>query len=476
MLRDNQTNSAMPSQSRTLEVQSADTARGRHETGLDGHKASAVQHGRESRTRVSGGVQRVFVLDEQGNPLMPCLPSRAKELLKKGRAVAVHTSPFVIRLNDRIGGDVQPVYLGVDPGSKFTGMAITRDAAGVRHVLFKLEIGHRSSAIRKALQQRASYRRGRRSRNLRYRAPRFSNRTKPKGWLAPSLRSRVQHVESWARRVQRWTPVTTVALEMVSFDTQLTQDAEMSGVGYQYGTLAGYEVREYLLAKFGRQCAYCDARDGPLNVDHVLARIRGGSDRVSNLVLACISCNQAKDSRLLQEFCPARAAEIMARAKAPMRDAAAVNSTRFATHAALLSLGVPVECSTGGRTKWNRHTHGIPKTHALDAACVGVLKAVRNWGGRTLVVQAAGRGSHQRTAPDKFGFPRLIYSRNKRAYGFATGDLVRAIVPIGKSAGIHIGRVSIRARGSFRVGAHGDINHRYCTLLQRQDGYAHSSV
>jgi 5-methylcytosine-specific restriction endonuclease McrA len=475
--KENQTNSEMPSQSRTLEVQSADTARGRHETGLNGRKASAAQPGRERRTRASGGVQHVFVLDGRGNPLMPTKPSRARELLNKSRAVAVRTSPFVIRLKDRLIEDsvVQPIRLGVDPGSKTTGMAISIEAEGVRHVLFKLEVGHRSAVIHKKMQQRAAYRRRRRSANLRYRAPRFNNRTKPKGWLAPSLRSRVQHVESWARRLQRWAPILAIDLELVRFDTQLMQDAEVSGVGYQHGTLVGYEVREYLLAKFGRRCVYCDSWDVPLNIDHVLARTRGGTDRVSNLVLACIPCNQRKDSQRIEDFCPARASQVLARAKAPLHDAAAVNSTRFATRAVLLRLGVPVDCSTGGRTKFNRHEYGIPKTHALDAACVGVVAGVRGWGGQTLSVQATGRGSHQRTRTDAFGFPRLLCPRSKRVHGFATGDLVRADVPKGKHAGVHVGRVAVRSTGSFRVGSHDGINHKHCTIVQRQDGYTHAS-
>lgn len=418
----------------------------------------------------------MFVLDRRGNPLMPCHPARARELLRKGRAVVTRHSPFTIRLKDRDGGETQPVRLGVDPGSKTTGMALTRTDGGTRTVITLLEVTHRSAEIHKRMGQRAGYRRRRRSANLRYRAPRFLNRTKPKGWLAPSLRSRVQHIETWARRLQRWCPISAIDLELVRFDTQALQNPEVSGTEYQQGTLAGYEVKEYLLEKWHRKCAYCDAENVPLNIDHVIPRSRGGSHRVSNLALACIPCNRAKGSLPVREFVtdPARLAKILRQAKAPLRDAAAVNSTRFAVLTALRGLGIPVECWSGGRTKWNRRRTGTPKTHALDAACCGELDTLTGIAAGTCAVKAMGRGTHQRTRTDTCGFPRLRLPRIKRIRGFATGDLVRAAVPRGQHAGTHTGRVAIRTAGSFRVGRRDGINHRYCTILQRSDGYEYA--
>jgi 5-methylcytosine-specific restriction endonuclease McrA len=464
-----------------LECAPADTP-GQARNGAQTRKQTGVRHGREGRSRKAAvtpargakGVQRVFVLDRRGNPLMPCHPARARELLGKGRAAVVRYSPFVIRLKDRAGGQTQPVRLGVDAGSKTTGMALSRDDGGMRHVVFRLQITHRSAEIRKRMLQRAGYRRRRRSANLRYRAPRFSNRGRPEGWLAPSLRSRVQHTQSWAGRIQKWCPVAVADLELARFDTQLMQDPEVSGTGYQQGTLAGYEVREYLLAKFGHKCSYCGAENVPLNIDHIVPRSRGGSDRITNLTLACIPCNQAKGNRDVREFCPGRAEAILAHAKVPLRDAAAMNSTRFAVLAALRSPGLPVECSTGGRTKFNRHAHDIPKEHDLDAACVGVMTGITSWDGPVLVVKATGRGSHQRTRTDAYGFPRLRLSRSRRVHGFGTGDLVAASVPAGKHAGHHVGRVAVRAAGRFRVGTRDPIHYRHCVLLQHADGYEHS--
>src|SRR5690606_36467073 len=133
--------------------------------------------------------------------------------------------------------------------------------------------------VRKWMTQRANYRRRRRSANLRYRAPRFDNRRRKEGWLPPALNSRVDNVVTWFRRYSRLVPLEGVAVETVRFDTQALENPEISGVEYQQGTLFGYELREYLLEKFGRTCVYCDARDVPLQIEHVVPRSRGGSNR-----------------------------------------------------------------------------------------------------------------------------------------------------------------------------------------------------
>jgi hypothetical protein len=270
-------------------------------------------------------------------------------------------------------------------------------------------------------------------------------------------------------------------LELVRFDTQALQNPEVSGVKYQQGTLFGYEVREYLLEKWGRECAYCGKENVPLTIDHIHPKSRGGSDRVSNLALACFPCNQEKGNRDVAEFLahdPKRLARIEAQAKAPLRDAAAVNSTRWELWRRLTATALPVEVGTGGRTKWNRARLGIPKAHALDAVCVGEIHAATNWQIPVLKIQCAGRGSYQRTRLNKHGFPRGYLTRSKSAFGFQTGDLVRAVVTTGKKAGTYLGRVAIRARGSFNIqsatGLVQGIHHRFCTRIQRADGYGYS--
>ncbi|WP_051753755.1 RNA-guided endonuclease IscB, partial [Streptosporangium amethystogenes] len=348
---------------------------------------------------------------------------------------------------------------------------------------YAIQLDHRGAAIRDRLTARSQYRRRRRSANLRYRAPRFSNRTKPKGWLAPSLRHRVEGTLSWVARLTRWAPVRAVHVERVSFDTHaLSAGQPLEGVEYQQGTLAGYEAREYLLTKWGRACAYCGKQDVPLNLDHIHPRSRGGSDRIGNLTLACIGCNQAKNATPVEEFLtgkPALLARILRQAKTPLRDAAAVNTTRWALWRALVVTTLPVHTSSGGRTKWNRSRTQAPKSHTLDALHVGHLGGVTAWPSTVLVATATGRGSYARTRTDRYGFPRLRLPRTKQVKGFATGDLVRAVVPSGKKTGVHRGRVAVRSTGSFNVTTrHGTvqgIGHRHIHLLQRADGYGYTT-
>jgi 5-methylcytosine-specific restriction endonuclease McrA len=281
----------------------------------------------------------------------------------------------------------------------------------------------------------------------------------------------VDNILSWARRYRRWTPVVRVDVERVRFDTQQLQNPEIRGMAYQQGELAGYELREYLLEKWGRRCAYCRATNVPLQVEHLVPRARHGSDRVSNLTLACEPCNRAKGTRTAAEF---GFAHLLAQARQPLAATVAVNSTRLALCQLLARRGFVVMPWTGGRTKWNRVRLGLPKTHAYDALCVGVIGAVRDVHVPVWEIRAQGRGTRCRTTWDRYGFPRGYCLRQKRVHGFATGDLVLVDKPTGVQPGRYTGRVAIRASGSFKVHGRQNVGWRYCRLLQRADGYAYA--
>jgi 5-methylcytosine-specific restriction endonuclease McrA len=343
---------------------------------------------RDKARKGEGECMAVFVLDKRKKPLMPCSEKRARLLLERGRARVHRLVPFTIRLVDRLQENsvLQPVRLKLDPGSKTTGIALVREFEEtgeihkIAHLVFLAELHHRGAAIRDALTQRRAFRRRRRA-NLRYRAKRFNNRRRPEGWLVPSLRHRVETTLSWVERLCRWVPVTALSLGLVRFDTQALQNPEISGTEYQQGTLFGYEVREYLLEKWDRKCAYCGAENVPFEIDHIHPRSKGGSDRVSNLTLACRPCNQRKGHLPVEQFLakhPERIRKILAQAKAPLRDAAAVNSTRWALYQRLKAMGLDVEVASGGRTKYNRHRLQVPKEHCLDAACVSHVDAIQN--------------------------------------------------------------------------------------------------
>jgi hypothetical protein len=149
------------------------------------------------------------------------------------------------------------------------------------------ELAHRGQQVKDGLDQRRGCRRSRRARHTRYRPPRFQNRRRQQGWLPPSLESRLANILTWVARLRRSCPITALSMELVKFDTQLMQHAEISGIEYQQGTLAGYEIREYLLEKFGRRCVYCGVTLVPFEVEHIVPVARGGTSRIANLALAC---------------------------------------------------------------------------------------------------------------------------------------------------------------------------------------------
>ena len=447
---------------------------------------AAIQHCRGERTErfrykarkgnFYGNVMTVFVVDKNHKPLMPCSEKRARLLLTRRKARIHSMYPFVIRLVDRTAEEsvLQPVRCKIDPGSKTTGIALIREDKEEQIVLFLLELTHRGNAIRESLQARAGLRRRRRG-ALRYRPKRFSNRKKQEGWLPPSLSHRLQTTVAWIKRLQKRVPLTSITCERVRFDTQKLLQPEIDGVEYAQGTLFGYEVREYLLEKWGRSCVYCEGENTPLQIDHIIPKSKGGSNRIDNLTLACSSCNLKKGNLSVEAFTKKRIRSVPS-----LKGAAAVNSTRKALWDALIALPLPCEAGTGGQTKYNRHQFSIPKTHALDAACTGIVHRLSNWNIPTQQILATGRGSYKRTRSDRFGFPRGFLLRQKKVNGFQTGDQVTAEVPSGKKKGSYRGRVAIRASGSFNIqtalGVVQGINAKYCTLVQRADGYHYLKI
>jgi 5-methylcytosine-specific restriction endonuclease McrA len=420
-------------------------------------------------------MQKVFVLDKNQQPLMPCHPARARELLTLEKAEVFKRFPFTIILKHREGGELQPTALKIDSGSKETGIVMVGDFKRGKRVFWAGVLEHRGQQIKNALETRCAVRRGRRARHTRYRPARFNNRTRPKGWLAPSLISRVDNIWTWAVRLNRLCTVNTISQELVKFDTQLMENAEISGVKYQQGELVGYEVREYLLEKWERKCAYCGAKNVPLEVEHINPKSRGGTNRVSNLTLACRICNEKKGSQTASEF---GYSNIQKQAKRPLKDATAVNTTRWALYNRLKSSGLPIEVGTGGRTKYNRTRQGYPKAHWIDATCVGesgacvYLEPNMSY----LHIKATGHGSRQMCRTNKFGFPIRHRLRQKRHFGFQTGDMVKAIVTKGKYTGVHIGRVACRATGSFDITTKAGkvtVNHKNCRILHHADGYSY---
>jgi 5-methylcytosine-specific restriction endonuclease McrA len=137
------------------------------------------------------------------------------------------------------------------------------------------------------------------------------------------------------------------------------QNPEISGIEYPQGELQGYEVREYLLEKWGRKCAYCGKKDVPLEIEHIVPKSGGGSDRVSNLTIACHECNQAKSNQTAEEFGHPR---IQAKAEKSLKATAFMNLVR----SRIVDI-LGCEQTFGYITKHDRIGLGLPKSHANDA-------------------------------------------------------------------------------------------------------------
>ena len=421
----------------------------------------------------------VFVLDKHKKPLMPCSEKRARLLLERGRAVVHKMAPFTIRLKDRLVDQsvLQDLRLKIDPGAKTTGLAVTLEGDSAMPVPFLGELHHKT-AIKAKLDARRSMRRGRRHRKTRYRPARFNNRKRKRGWLPPSLEARVNQTLHAVKKLRKSLPLSAISVEHVKFDLQQMENEAIQGIEYQQGTLLGYEVREYLLEKWGRACAYCGQINLPLEIEHIVPKSRGGSNRISNLALACHDCNQTKGNKTAAEY---GFPQIQAQAKKPLKDAALMNATRWRLYAQLQATGLPVEGGSGARTKKQRIEHGLPKEHYYDALCVGA-STPRVLGPLAQFVQqwtAKGRGNRQMCGTNKYGFPIRHRSRQKNHFGFQTGDLVQALFPLGKYAGTHRGRVTVRTHGSFaittpfgRVEGH----WKHCALIQRNAGWDYGMV
>lgn len=437
---------------------------------------------------------RVLVIDDRKQPLMPCKQARARQLLRKGKAAVYRRFPFTIVLKNRTGGAKQPISIKIDPGSKTTGIALVAKYKRGNVCIWCANLNHRGAQIKELLDSRRAIRRGRRIRKTRFRAPRFSNRTRPAGWLPPSLMSRIHNVETWVNRLNNSAPLIDAQVETARFDLQLMENPNIKGVEYQEGDLAGWEIREYLLYRHKHTCVYCNGASGDsvLEREHVIPRSQGGTNRLKNLVISCRACNLDKGSSLLKiwlkgvrtkkdRLSKARAVgilKVMSGQRPTFRDAAAINSTRYAMGLAVQGL-LPTSFWTGGRTKMNRTAQGYHKDHWIDAACVGEAgNSVALEVERPLIVSAKGHGSRQMCRVDRFGFPRASAKSARRVKGFKTGDIVFAHVPSGKRAGTHIGRVAVRATGSFNItttdGTIQGISHKYCNTIHRCDGYSYN--
>lgn len=281
---------------------------------------------------------------------------------------------------------------------------------------------------------------------------------------------------TWVNRLVRLAPISNIAFELVKFDLQQLENPEISGLEYQQGELQGYEIREYLLEKFERKCVYCGEANTQLQIEHIHPKSKGGSDRLSNLTIACPQCNQNKGNQDIKDFLSGQLdllKRILFQAKVPLKDATAVNATRWQLFRTLQTTGLSVITGSGGQTKFNRTRLQLPKQHYVDAACVGNVNELEFLTTKPLIIICKGHGGRQRCQPDKYGYPQK-HRPLRPIQGFCTGDIVRAEVPKGKYKGTFTARVCPMSdgRGEFVINKERrSINLKYCKPVHRKDGY-----
>ena len=216
----------------------------------------------------------VYVINKDGQPLMPTeRHGKVRRLLRDKKAKVVRRCPFTIQLLYDTTSIVQEVTLGVDVGSKIVGLSATTK----KKVLFEAEVTLRNDIV-DLLSTRREMRRSRRNRKTRYRKPRFSNRKKSDGWLAPSIRQKVESHINIIVKIHKMLPIRKVIVEVASFDIQKIKNPHIQGEEYQQGEqLNFWNVREYVLYRDGHICQCCKgkSRDNVLNVHHIESRKTG---------------------------------------------------------------------------------------------------------------------------------------------------------------------------------------------------------
>lgn len=315
-------------------------------------------------------MQYVYVLNKHGEPLMPCSPRKARLLLKQKKACVIKRTPFTVKLLHGSAGYKQPVTLGVDAGSKHIGISATTE----KHELYREEATPRNDVVN-LLSARRAFRRSRRNRKTRYRAPRFNNRvhSKHKGWLAPSVEVKIQEHITLIKHVFRILPVTLVRVETAEFDTQrlkamLEGKPLPVGTDYQLGEMYDeYNVRQYVLKRDNYTCQCCGAHSTKtkgvkLHVHHI-ETCRTGGNAPNNLITLCKACHKALHAEKVT-------LDGKKRGK-PLKDAAFMGIMRKTLMERLRKeLKIPVQGTYGYITKYLREKNGIPKSHTNDARCI----------------------------------------------------------------------------------------------------------
>ena len=301
----------------------------------------------------------VYVLNIKKEPLMPCRKAKARKLLKNKKAKGIKIEPFTIQLLFECENQVQDITLGIDSGSKYIGLSATT----ISQELYSANVELRNDIV-DLLSTRRQNRRTRRNR-LRYRKARFNNRisSKKEGWLAPSIRQKIDTHMRIIKDVHKILPITKIIVETASFDIQKIKNPNIQGEEYQQGEQLGFwNVREYVLFRDGYKCQHCKgkSKDNVLNVHHLESRKTGGNSP-NNLITLCETCHNAYHQGKIK---------LKQKRGQSFRDASFMGIMRWAFYNKLKEEYQNVSMTYGYITKNTRIKNGLPKEHYIDARCI----------------------------------------------------------------------------------------------------------
>ncbi len=305
----------------------------------------------------------VYVLNKDGQPLMPTnRHGKVRHLLRDGKAKVVKRCPFTIQLLYSSTNYTQPITLGVDAGSKHIGLSATTETKE----LYASDIELRNDIVA-LLATRRQNRKTRRNRKTRYRQARFLNRvsSKKQGWLAPSIRQKIDTHLTVINKVYRILPITNLVVETASFDIQKIKNPDISGSAYQQGEqLDFWNIREYVLFRDNHLCQCCKgkSKDKVLNVHHIESRHTGGN-APNNLITLCETCHTRYHKGTV------KLPKTIHRGVS-FRDAAFMGIMRWSLYNELKCRYPNVHNTYGYITKNTRIKNNLPKEHFVDARCI----------------------------------------------------------------------------------------------------------
>ena len=382
---------------------------------------------------------------------MPTTPQKARKLLKQNKAKIINYKPFTIQLLYVTGEAKQPINLGVDLGAKHIGVAITSK----NNVLAKGEIELRQD-VKSLLETKKIYRSSRRNRKTRYRPARFLNRvsSKKKGWLPPSILSRIDNAFIWIDKFTNLLPNPKVSIEVGKFDIAKMINPKIEGVDYQKGQTYGYhDVRYFVFARDSYTCQVCKKKDKILQTHHIKYVSKGGSNRADNLITVCTDCHTSenhKEGGVLYDWM------IKNKKVKTYKEATFMNIIRQR----IFSKYPNAIITYGSVTTPKRKELGLEKTHYNDAIAISGIESIRHNVDETFKIKQfrkKKRSLHEATARKGRKTPNKTQKRNskntKYQNGFYLNDKVELFGEVGFISGFTSGECYVK-----------DIENSYITI------------